>query len=262
MASLCSTTTTARCPGTSGYDAGWTVNPESDEQLTAALEEIFSDPGAVRRKGKNAQRLVRERFTWDRTIEPLLDFLRHPSRASAVEPVPAPLPPPPAYLVPRGDAVDVPLVAPLTRIEQRFVVPADQVRHITVPGAFTDDGLRHLSRLTLSLRDASGGLRARRAYRAAELRAGASLRLVVPWYRPCRPEEGWYSPWRWRPGDGVPRCHHAGDRQSSPTKVPILPRGTGPHWPSTSYRSSAAPTVPSASPDVPGRSFVPARSGV
>ena len=171
------------------YDAGWTVDPESDAQLAAALEEIFCDPLAVRRKGQNAQRLVRERFTWDRTIEPLLDFLRHPSRASAVEPVPAPLPPPPAYLVPRGDTVDVPLVAPFTRIEQPFVVPTDQVRLITVPGAFTDDGLRNISRLTLSLRDASGGLRARRAYRAAELRAGASLRLVVPWYRPCRPGE-------------------------------------------------------------------------
>ena len=82
------------------YDAGWTVDPESDEQLAAALEEIFCEPEAVRRKSQNAQRLVRERFTWDRTIEPLLDFLRHPSRAPAVEPVPAPIPPPPAYLVP------------------------------------------------------------------------------------------------------------------------------------------------------------------
>ena len=171
------------------YDAGWTVDPESDAQLAAALEEIFCDPGAVRRKSRNAQRLVRERFTWDRTIEPLLDFLRHPSRAPAVEPVPAPLPPPPAYLVPRGDTVDVPLVAPHARIEQPFVVPAEQVRLVRVPCAFTEDGLRHVSRLTLSLRDASGGLRARRACRAEELRADTALWLRVPFYRPCRPGE-------------------------------------------------------------------------
>ncbi len=171
------------------YDAGWTVDPESDEQLAAALEEVFSDAAAVRRKGANAQRLVRDRFTWDRTIEPLLDFLRHPSRASAVEPVPAPPPPPPAYLVPRGDTVDVPLVAPRARIEQPFVVPVDQVRILSVPGAFTEDGLQHVSRVTLSLRGGSGRLRARRAYRSDELRAGAPLRLVVPWYRPCRPGE-------------------------------------------------------------------------
>lgn len=171
------------------YDAGWTVDPESDEQLAAALDEAFSDPAAVRRKGANAQRLVRDRFTWDRTIEPLLDFLRHPTRAPSVAPVPAPPPAPPAYLVPRGEGVDIHLVGPRTQVDQPFVVPADHVRHVSVPAHFTARGLAQVSRVALSLRAASGQVRARREYRAEELQADISLLLVVPWYRPCRPGE-------------------------------------------------------------------------
>jgi hypothetical protein len=49
------------------YDAGWTVDPEQPDQINAALNEIFEAPEVVARKSENAQRLVRERLTWDRS---------------------------------------------------------------------------------------------------------------------------------------------------------------------------------------------------
>ena len=36
------------------YDAGWTVNPEDDLQIQAAIEEIFARPDIVAEKGRNA----------------------------------------------------------------------------------------------------------------------------------------------------------------------------------------------------------------
>lgn len=61
------------------YDAGWALDPEDDRGLRAVLDEIAKNPEVVRCKSANAQRLVRERFTWDKTIEPLDAFCRMPS---------------------------------------------------------------------------------------------------------------------------------------------------------------------------------------
>jgi len=61
------------------YDAGWIVNPEEPEQIRAALAEIFEHPEIVAEKSRNAQRLVRECLTWDRTIDALDRIVRHPS---------------------------------------------------------------------------------------------------------------------------------------------------------------------------------------
>jgi GT2 family glycosyltransferase len=61
------------------YDAGWTVDPEDEAALRAVLEDIFENPGCTAVKGRNAQRLVQEQLTWDRTIEPLDGFVRRPS---------------------------------------------------------------------------------------------------------------------------------------------------------------------------------------
>lgn len=62
------------------YDAGWTVNPLDAKAIRAVIETILDDPGCVARKSINAQRLVRERLAWDRTIEPLDAFCREPRR--------------------------------------------------------------------------------------------------------------------------------------------------------------------------------------
>lgn len=60
------------------YNAGWVVDPEDREAIIAILNDIFDHPEQVIERGRNAQRLVRERLTWDRTIAPLDSFIRHP----------------------------------------------------------------------------------------------------------------------------------------------------------------------------------------
>jgi GT2 family glycosyltransferase len=58
------------------YDAGWTVDPEDREGIRAVLDEVFTQPQRVAERGRNAQRLVRERLNWDRTTESLDRFVR------------------------------------------------------------------------------------------------------------------------------------------------------------------------------------------
>jgi GT2 family glycosyltransferase len=60
------------------YNAGWIVDPGDREAIAAVLDEIFEHPEQVVERGRNAQRLVRERLTWDKTITPLDSFIRHP----------------------------------------------------------------------------------------------------------------------------------------------------------------------------------------
>jgi GT2 family glycosyltransferase/glycosyltransferase involved in cell wall biosynthesis len=60
------------------YEAGWTVDPEDKEQVASAVEQLLTDPEEAARRGVNAQRLVRERLTWDRTVDPLDAFCRDP----------------------------------------------------------------------------------------------------------------------------------------------------------------------------------------
>ncbi|MGH2593624.1 MAG: glycosyltransferase family 4 protein, partial [Anaerolineae bacterium] len=65
------------------YDAGWTVDPLDAGAIRAVVESILDDPASLERKSRNAQTLVRERLSWDRTIEPLDAFCRHPRRRRA-----------------------------------------------------------------------------------------------------------------------------------------------------------------------------------
>lgn len=62
------------------YRAGWTVDPNDRHAIRAAVAEAFEQPDRVREYSRNAQRLVRERLTWDHTIEPLDAFCRKPTR--------------------------------------------------------------------------------------------------------------------------------------------------------------------------------------
>jgi GT2 family glycosyltransferase/glycosyltransferase involved in cell wall biosynthesis len=57
------------------------VVPERDVQALAdALERMLYDPKAAK-AAKTAVTRVREQFTWDRVLEPLLEFCRHPEPA-------------------------------------------------------------------------------------------------------------------------------------------------------------------------------------
>jgi glycosyltransferase involved in cell wall biosynthesis len=62
------------------YDAGWTVDPLDANAIRSVIETILDNPDCIARKSINAQRLVREQLTWDRTIEPLDAFCRSPRK--------------------------------------------------------------------------------------------------------------------------------------------------------------------------------------
>jgi glycosyltransferase involved in cell wall biosynthesis len=62
------------------YNAGWTIDPENRGAIAAVLDEIFSAPDALSERAQNAQRLVRQCLTWDKTIAPLDHFIRYPKR--------------------------------------------------------------------------------------------------------------------------------------------------------------------------------------
>jgi GT2 family glycosyltransferase len=65
------------------YDAGWIVPHDDPEALAAVVRQILNNPSLATIKGQNAQRLARERFLWDHTIEELDRFVRRPSMRPA-----------------------------------------------------------------------------------------------------------------------------------------------------------------------------------
>ncbi len=63
------------------YNAGWCLDPASpSEDLETFVERLLDAPDEIAGKRENARRLVREQFTWDRTIAPLADWCRNPTR--------------------------------------------------------------------------------------------------------------------------------------------------------------------------------------
>ncbi|RMF01025.1 MAG: glycosyltransferase, partial [Chloroflexi bacterium] len=68
------------------YDAGWVVNPDDQTAIDAALAEMFERPELVVRRSRNAQRLVQEKLTWDKTIGPLEQFIIRADRRTHPKP--------------------------------------------------------------------------------------------------------------------------------------------------------------------------------
>ena len=64
------------------YDAGWTLDPHDEAAIRRTVSGILDQPGRLETYGRNAQRLVREQLTWNRTIEPLDAFVRSASKRS------------------------------------------------------------------------------------------------------------------------------------------------------------------------------------
>jgi glycosyltransferase involved in cell wall biosynthesis len=65
------------------YNAGWCVDPEDSGAIETVLDFIMSHPEVLPEYGHNAQRLVREHFTWDKTISPLARYCANPTRRAA-----------------------------------------------------------------------------------------------------------------------------------------------------------------------------------
>lgn len=70
------------------YDAGWCVG-ECPGDLENTLEDMLCNPSNIRVKADNARRLVADRMTWDKTVEPLARWCARPARRHAAGPPPA-----------------------------------------------------------------------------------------------------------------------------------------------------------------------------
>ena len=62
------------------YHAGWVIDPTDTNGLKQVVEQIFAQPELVKQYSQNAQKLVREKLTWDKTIEPLHQFCLNPKK--------------------------------------------------------------------------------------------------------------------------------------------------------------------------------------
>lgn len=60
------------------YEAGWVLDPTDRAGVEQVIHDILDHPELAHERGRNAQRLVRERLTWDRAVEPLATFLQAP----------------------------------------------------------------------------------------------------------------------------------------------------------------------------------------
>ncbi len=60
------------------YDAGWCIPPDDEARLNETLTAIYQNPEMVAEKSRNALRLAKERFSWDKAVEPLLNYLVAP----------------------------------------------------------------------------------------------------------------------------------------------------------------------------------------
>ena len=60
--------------------AGWTLDPNDREGFRKIVDRLVGHGEDVERRGQNAQELVREHFTWDRTIQPLAEWCRDPRK--------------------------------------------------------------------------------------------------------------------------------------------------------------------------------------
>jgi glycosyltransferase involved in cell wall biosynthesis len=159
------------------YDAGWTVDPEDTGSLNRVLAEIFSDPEPVMRKSGNAARLVRERFTWEKTILPLVEFLRAPVRAPAVDSFAGTIYARPTFMSARGETKELMLSAEGIRaVETRCIIPAENTAGVEVPIGLAGAGARQeIKRLIVSVRAPSGKVLARKAFLPGEIHEEGAL---------------------------------------------------------------------------------------
>jgi hypothetical protein len=60
------------------YEAGWILRHGDQNATREVLDEIIRSPDEIQRRGANAQRLARERFTTETTCGPLVAFAANP----------------------------------------------------------------------------------------------------------------------------------------------------------------------------------------
>jgi hypothetical protein len=69
------------------YKAGWALDPQDPRALQEVLNDILTSPDSLAERSRDAQRLVRDCFTWEKTIEPLDVFCRNPLKREKGHPL-------------------------------------------------------------------------------------------------------------------------------------------------------------------------------
>jgi tetratricopeptide (TPR) repeat protein len=62
------------------YNAGWTVSDKDRDGIDGIIGAIIKNPSVLGERSRSAVRLIKERFNWEDTIEPLDRFLQMPFR--------------------------------------------------------------------------------------------------------------------------------------------------------------------------------------
>ncbi|HDH96367.1 MAG TPA: glycosyltransferase, partial [Proteobacteria bacterium] len=63
--------------------AGFVVDPTDTDSIADVVDRILKKPELLWNMGKNAQKLISSRFTWDKTVEPLARFIDKPAHEPA-----------------------------------------------------------------------------------------------------------------------------------------------------------------------------------
>ncbi len=173
----------------SEFDAGWTVDPTSVSETERVIEEIFNNPDLVKKKSENASRLVRERFTWDKTILPLVNFLNAPKKVGEGKPVLGLVYARPSFLSARGDMVDVPMVSTLAPLIQRFIVPAENISAIEIPVSILKEDAKDIVReVEFVVSRKTGGVLIKKSVPAQLIPQNGPITLYFPFLK--TPEGG------------------------------------------------------------------------
>ncbi|MBP9837306.1 MAG: glycosyltransferase family 4 protein [Proteobacteria bacterium] len=168
------------------FDAGWVVDPQSDTAIDSIVNEIIERPELLKQKSLNAQNLVKARFTWDKTIAPLVEFLNHPQKAEKSEPVLGNVHSRPSYLSPRGNTIDVPLGGECKKVSQDFIIPDTNICLIQVPlTTYHEQGYEKIQQIEFCVRTEDGKQMIHKVCSGASLSAQGSVFLKFPfWKRP------------------------------------------------------------------------------
>jgi len=164
------------------YDAGWTLAPGDETQLSQTLDEIFSNRELLAAKSANAQRLVRDRFSWDKTILPLVQFLQNPVVVSASNPALGDFRARPSFLSVQGEGGAVGIAIPGIEIEQELCLPAENLAGVEIPYAIQNPSTvsKAITELEVSLRKRNSKVISSATFKVSELSEKGRLKLKLP----------------------------------------------------------------------------------
>jgi len=67
------------------YQAGWPLDLSDISGFKHVAEEILLHPEMLTQYSENARQLIRDKYTWDKTIQPLLEFCHKPKKIATRE---------------------------------------------------------------------------------------------------------------------------------------------------------------------------------